>query len=45
MTYADYRPIILMTAGYKKIFRKDVPYIKNGLPDKKPEFDEMIEWI
>ena len=45
LTYADYRPIILMSAGYKKVYRKDVPYIKNGLSDIKPEFKDMVEWI
>ena len=45
LTHADYRPIILMSAGYSKRYRKDVPYVKYGLPDIKPEYKEMIEWI
>mgnify|MGYP001263938849 CR=1 FL=1 len=45
LTHADYRPIMLMSAGYSKQYRKDVAYIKKGLPDIKPEFDEMIKWI
>jgi len=46
LTYADYRPIILMSAGYKKVYRKDDPnFIATGLSDIKPEFKDMIEWI
>ena len=45
LTHADYRPIMLMSAGYSKQYRKDVAYIKKGLPDIKPEFDEMIKWM
>jgi hypothetical protein len=45
LTHADYRPIMLMSTGYSKEYRKDVSYIKKGLPDIKPEYEEMIEWI
>ena len=45
LTHADYRPIMLITAGYSKEYRKDVPYVKEGLPDIKPEYEEMIQWI
>ena len=45
LTHADYRPIILMSAGYSKRYRKDVKHIKRGLLDDKPEYKEMIEWI
>ncbi|WP_438964646.1 nitroreductase family protein [Winogradskyella sp.] len=45
LTHSDYRPVMLISAGYCKTYRKDVPYIKNGLPDIKPEHDEMIKWI
>mgnify|MGYP001166347329 CR=1 FL=1 len=45
LTHADYRPIMLITAGYSKEYRKDVPYVKYGLPDIKPEYKEMIQWI
>lgn len=45
LTHADYRPVMLMSAGYSKTYRKDVDYIKNGLLDIKPEFKEMVKWI
>jgi len=46
LTFSDYRPIILMSAGYKKVYRKDDPnFIETGLSDIKPEFKDMIEWI
>ena len=49
LTHADYRPIMLMTAGYKKIYRKDWPIyqslVKRGEIDIKPEYEEMIKWI
>lgn len=45
LTHAEYRPIMLMSAGYSKVYRKDVYSVKHGLPDIKPEFDQMIEWV
>ena len=45
LTHADYRPIMLMSAGYVKQYRKDVPYIKKYADDIKPEYKEMIEWV
>ena len=45
LTHSNYRPIMLISAGYCKTYRKDVSYVKNGLPDIKPEYDEMIKWI
>ena len=46
LTYSNYRPIVLMTAGYKNTYRKDVDYIKHcGFADRKPEYDKIIEWL
>ena len=46
LKHAEYRPIILMTAGYHKKYRKDVPYVKRKLKqDIKPEYEEMIQWM
>ena len=46
LTYADYRPVVLMTAGYHKKYRKDMAYVKHGkLKDIKPEYEDMIQWI
>ena len=45
LTYADYRPIMLMTAGYKKVYRKDIIKFYSELSDIKPEFKDMIKWI
>ncbi len=45
LTHADYRPIMLMSTGYSKKYRKDVSYIKNGLSDIKPEINEIVKWI
>ena len=46
LKHAEYRPIILMTAGYSKQYRKDVPYVKRKLKqDIKPEYEEMIQWM
>lgn len=45
LTEADYRPIILMSAGYHEQYRKDMRYIKYGRTDIKPEFEDMIKWI
>ena len=45
LKHVKYRPIILMSMGYSEVYRKDVPYVKKGLPDIKPEYEEMIEWI
>ena len=44
LTHADYRPIMLMTAGYSKKYRKDMAYIKHK-KDIKPEYKEMIKWM
>ena len=45
LNYAEYRPIILMTCGYAKEYRKDTmsPFAKKE--DKKPEKEEIIKWI
>ena len=45
---AEYRPLILMTAGYTETYRRD--YIRLTEPkffakDIKPEYEEIIEWI
>jgi len=45
LTDADYRPIILMTAGYKETYRKDMQLVKRGEIDIKPEYEEMVKWI
>ena len=46
LKHAEYRPIILMTAGYSVQYRKDVPYVKRKLKqDIKPEYEEMIQWM
>jgi len=45
LTFSDYRPIILMSAGYKKVYRKDIIKFYSELPDIKPEFKDMVEWI
>ena len=45
LTHADYRPIILMSAGYSKTYRKDMPYIKLKKNDIKPEYKEMVKWM
>ena len=45
LTYADYRPIMLMTAGYKKVYRKDIIKFYSELSDIKPEFKDMVKWI
>ena len=45
LNYAEYRPIILMTCGYAKYYRKDsigIPLIEQ---DKKPNKEEIIKWI
>ena len=45
LTEAEYRPVILMSAGYSKTYRKDKAYVKYGLRDTKPEYKDMIQWI
>lgn len=43
---ADYRPIMLMSCGYHKVFRKDI--LKEWGREKediKPEFEEIVKWI
>lgn len=46
LKHAEYRPIILMTAGYHKKYRKDVLYVKQRIKkDIKPEYEEMIQWM
>jgi len=45
---ADYRPIILMSAGYKKRYRNEVLKINLGTDledDVKPEYEDVIKWI
>ena len=46
LKHAEYRPIILMTSGYHKKYRKDVLYVKQRIKkDIKPEYEEMIQWM
>lgn len=46
LTYSNFRPIILMSCGYKKVFRNEI--IKEWGSDKedvKPNYKDIIEWI
>ena len=48
LNHAEYRGIVLMSAGYAKEFRRD--RIKKEQPhlapkDIKPEFEEIVKWI
>ena len=45
LNYAEYRPIILMTCGYAKTYRKDSITNFAKREDKKPEFKEIVKWI
>jgi len=45
LNYAEYRPIILMTCGYGKSYRKDTISSFAKREDKKPEFKEIVKWI
>ena len=42
---AEFRPIVLMSAGYKQIYRNEILRKKNQLQDdRKPEIDEVVQW-
>ena len=48
ITAAEYRPIVLMTAGYSETYRRDfirLKYPKYAHLDIKPEYKDMIKWI
>ena len=43
---AEFRPIILMSVGYKQQYRNEILRRDNRLEDdRKPEIDEVITWI
>ena len=42
---ADYRPIVLMSAGYSEVYRyKLKTSMYKGVEDIKPEYEEIIKW-
>jgi hypothetical protein len=49
LTAADYRPIILMSAGYAKRYRYEILKLsmnrKDVKDDIKPEYEDVIKWI
>ena len=43
---AEFRPIVLMSAGYKQVYRNEMLRKQNRLQDdRKPEIDEVVQWI
>ncbi len=43
---AEFRPIILMSAGYKQVYRNEMLQKQNRLQDdRKPEIGEVVQWI
>ena len=42
---ADYRPIVLMSAGYSELYRhQQLTTFPKGVEDIKPEYEEIIKW-
>jgi len=43
---ADYRPIVLMSAGFKERYRQEVlRETGQNMSDRKPEYEDIIKWI
>ena len=43
---AEFRPIVLMSVGYKQVYRNEMLRKQNRVQDdRKPEIDEVITWI
>tara|TARA_B100001057_G_scaffold486150_1_gene566854 strand:+ start:1595 stop:2323 length:729 start_codon:yes stop_codon:yes gene_type:complete len=46
LVHSNYRPSVLMTIGYKRVYRKELLKAWNRVEDdKKPEIDEIVKWM